>query len=63
MIEHNIVVKTRKEGEVIPQGVSITVPPYYSIYVYIRHGDHIISVGIPHNNPKSYSYMENNNGE
>lgn len=65
-----MIVKVRHEGDVIPQGLSITILPEhfhvfryrlsYAEYVRIRHGDYIMTIRIPHDDPKNYTIEETN---
>lgn len=57
MIDCHIVVHHRLEGQLVPEGVSLTLT-YSAWYVRIRHGDSIARIRIPHADKKNYTLEE-----
>jgi len=68
VIEHNIVIQYRYEGDIVSDGVSITLAPEYrhhiskelpyARHINIRHGNHNIHIRIPHKEPHRYTIEE-----
>jgi hypothetical protein len=61
-LETDIKVNVYREGEVIPEGVSVLYPSGPRHWVYIRHGLHLLVVMIPKNRPEDYKIEEDEDG-